>query len=1199
VLNRLYIVVGVLAILAIAAAYLVPRFIQWGDYRDRMQAVASEVFGEPVEITGDIEFSLLPLPQLRFASVLVGQPGAPTITVESVEAQFSLIDFLRDRYLITRLVLDKPVLHIAVGADGKVDALRLAERVSAADVAVNSAQIVDGRVVVFDARTDETFAAEAITGELRMEALRGPFSFQGSGAYGGAIYALRFSTAAIDATGGTQLSAFVRPEDEGFSLSAEGLLATGEAPGFEGNLTYRQSPSRGDAPEDAGKGDFVVTSKVAVSPERVLLSEYTLVPDENRAGTRLQGAAEVKLGQDRSFNAVISGGVLAMPPRDATEEPIAPPYELVRLLAELPLPPAPGLPGTVGIDIAELGVRAVSLRDVRLDATTDADGWTIKEFSAELPGGSRLTLSGELTVAAGKPDFTGSLSLATRRLDVLARLWRKPDKGNPLFNMPAALVARVSLVGETLSLSEASLNLDGMNHPVSAEIGFGSTSRHLNFTADLRDLDAASSAALAALLPDLAQDGSFAASFPKGRFSVVARAATINGLQGKNMRARGSWEGGVLVVNELSADDLGGARFAGKLTAFGTLAKPEISGTGSVSIRSAGAPALALFYDAIAASPSVRAFLDRAVPADVALRLDAPSGEGGQTLAVSGRVGGSELTLDAQLGQGVMRALGSPMSVKLDLKSADAQAFTAQLGLGEISLMPTGVPMRLVGVIEGSMANSLETTLRLEGGEDSIAFAGNVVVTDPEEISGNGSIRATLSDASALAVLAGAEGINVPAFSGAARLEFAGTRSLRLKGIEAESGGRTASGELTLTRTGETSAVAGTLSVGDLDAAGLFAALAGPAALISSGDSPWPEGPISIGVAPRRTVGRVAITTPAIAVGDRAIIRDAHFDLDWDAATVRLRDLAGAVGAGKMSMELAICCAGPLTDKQVSGRMALTGVEIDAIASPAMAAALDGVIDAGARFEGTGDSLLSAVRAMTGDGNYTITGLKAEHFNPGTFAEVATLEGVLDMEPAALSAQIIDRLDDQPFVAEEVRGGFTIAGGVVRSGNLAVQGEGARLFGNTSLRLADLSLDGGYAMTPTEVAAASAPVDQLGAQVSTEIGGTLAAPEGAFDVAALVDAIMVRAYEVEVARLEQLRAEDDARRQAAAEERARLAEEAARKAAAKKAAEEAAAKAAAEEAAKQKAEEEAAAKKAAEEEALRRALQPQPLDLGI
>ena len=1194
-LNRLYIVIGVLAILAIAAAYLVPRFIQWGDYRDRMQAVASEVFGEPVEIAGDIEFSLLPQPQLRFANVLVGQPGAPTITVENVEAQFSLIDFLRDRYLITRLVLDKPVLQIAIGADGKVNAgLRLAERVTTADVAVTSAQVVDGKVVVSDARTDETVAVEAITGELRMEALRGPFSFQGEGAYGGATYAVRLSTAAIDAQGGTQLSAFVRPADDGFSLSTEGLLAAGESPGFDGTLTYRQAPGGADAPEDAGKGDFVVTSKVMASPERILLSEYTLVPDENRAGTRFQGAAEVTLGKDRSFNAVISGGVLAMPPRDATAEQIAPPYELVRLLAELPLPPAPGLPGTVGIDIAELDLRAVSLRNVRLDATAGAAGWSIKEFTAELPGASRLTLSGELTVAAGKPDFAGSLSLATRRLDVLARLWRKPAEGSPLFNMPAALIARVSLVGETLSLSEASLNLDGMNHPVSAEIGFGSNSRHLNFTADLRDLDASASAALFALLPDLAQDAGFAASFPRGRFSVAARTAIIDGLQGTNMRARGSWEGGVLVVDEMTAEDLGGARFSGKVTAFGTLARPEISGAGSVSVAASNAPALQLFYDAIAAPPSVRAFLNRAFPADIAVRLDAPSGEGGQTLAVSGRVGESELTLDAQLGQGVMRALSSPMSVKLDLQSADPQALTAQLGLGEISLMPTGVPMRLVGLIEGAMSNSLETTLRLEGGEDSIAFAGNVVVTDPEEISGNGSIRASLSDPSALVVLAGAAGVNVPAFSGAARLEFAGTRSLRLKGIEAESGGRTASGELALTRAGETSAVSGTLALADLDAASLFAALAGPAAMITTGDSLWPEGPISIGEAPRRTAGRVAITTPAIGVGDRTVIRDAHFDLDWDAANLRLRDLAGDVGAGKVNMELVLCCAGPLTDKQVSGRVALTGVEIDTILPAAMASALDGSIDAGARFEGTGDSLLAALGAMTGDGNYTITGLKAEHFNPGTFAEVASLDDVLDMEPDALSALIVDKLDDQPFVAEEVRGGFTIAGGVLRSGNLAVQGDGARLFGDTSLRLSDLTLDGGYAMTPTEPAAKGEPVDQLGAQVSARIGGTLAAPQGEFDVAALVDAIMVRAYEVEVARLEQLRAEDEARRQAAAEERARLAEEAARKAA-----EEAAAKKAAEEAAAKAAAEEAARKKAEEEEALRRALQPQPLDLGI
>ncbi|MDP1732445.1 MAG: AsmA family protein [Devosia sp.] len=1189
VLNRLYIVIGLLAILLISAAFVVPRFIQWGDYRDRMQAIASEVFGAPVAITGDIEFSLLPQPQMRFGNMVVGPPGRPVITVESVEAQFSLMDFIRDRYLVTRLVLERPVLEIAIDSAGKMKAgLQLAERVTTADVSVASAQIVDGRAVLSDARSDETFTSSGIDGELRMEALRGPFAFQGNGDHDGQAYAIRFATSSVDAAGVAQLSVFVRPSDERFSLSAEGLLTSSEVPHFAGTMTYRQAPRASQARlEDAGRGDLVVTGKVQASATKVLLTDYTVIPDENRAGTRLQGAAEVQLGRDRSFNAVISGGVMALPPRDATvEQPIAP-YELVRLLAELPLPPTPGLPGTVGIDIAELNLRAVSLRNVRLDATADAAGWTVKEFAAQLPGASRLRVSGVITSAAGRPNFSGRFSLATQRLDVLALLWRKPVEGNPLFSMPGTLEARISLVGETLSVSGATLVVGGKSHEFSAEMGFGNTSRHLNVSARFGALDARDSTVLAALLPDLGQDPRFGTTFPKGRFDIAAQAATVSGVAGSDLSARGSWEGGVLVIDEIAAGDLGGARFTGKLTAFGSLSRPELSGSGSIVIASPDAPALAHLYDAIAAPVSVREFLHRSFPADLAMRLDAPSGDGGQTLAVSGRVGSSELTLDAQLGAGFVRALAGPMSIRLDIRAADPQAMTAQLGLGEFSLTPTGAPMHLVALIEGSMANSLETTVRVDGGGDSLAFAGNVVVNDPSELSGNGTIKATLSDLSALTASIGAEGLYVPAVSGTARIDFAGPRSLRLGSIDAVSGGQRVTGNLVLTRTGGTSAVAGALALGALDAAGLFAVLAGPAALLTTGESPWPDGPLAIGDTPRRTMGRVAVTAPAITAGTRSVVTDAQFELDWDATGIRLRDLAGSIGDGKVRMELGICCAGPLADKQVSGRLELTGVAIDALVPQAVARTLAGAVDGGARFEGTGDSFLAALRGMTGDGNYTVRRLRAEEFNPATFAEVAAIDTIVDMEPEALRALIVDKLDDGPFLADEVKGGFTIAGGVLRSGNLAVQGDGVRLFGNTSLRLADLSLDGSYAMSPTGRAVPNALMDQLGAQVTARIGGTLFSPERRYDVTVMVDAIMVRAYEIEVARLEQLRAEDEARRQAAAEERARLAEEAVKKAA--------------EDAAARKAAEEAAAKAAAEEEALRRALQrtQRPLDLGL
>ena len=157
------------------------------------------------------------------------------------------------------------------------------------------------------------------------------------------------------------------------------------------------------------------------------------------------------------------------------------------------------------------------------------------------------------------------------------------------------------------------------------------------------------------------------------------------------------------------------------------------------------------------------------------------------------------------------------------------------------------------------------------------------------------------------------------------------------------------------------------------------------------------------------------------------------------------------------------------------------------------------------------------------------------------------------------------------------------------------------MFGSGSLRLADLAIAGDYTLTPTSITPA-ALVDAGSARVVARLGGTLWAPERTFDVSGLVDAIMVKAYEAEVARLEKLRAEDEARKLAEEAEKERLAAEEA----AKKAAEEAAAKKAAEDEAARKAAEEAAAKKAAEdaaaqEEAIKKAMEEfnKPMDIGL
>lgn len=1181
-LNRLYIVVGVLAILALAAAFVAPAFIPWGNYRDRLADIAGEVLGAPVRIEGDIHFTLLPQPKLELAGVSAGPPDAPNLTVQSVEAEFSLIDFIRDRYTITRLALVGPHVEVHVGSDGSVDTgMALPQAVSTSNISVANATISGGEVRVSDNRSGEAHLATGIAGELKLEALRGPFSFAGSGSLDGEGYSLRVTTGILADDGTATLAASLRPLDDSYSLSLEGTMKPGLLPTFSGTMAYRQKPPKPAEGErdDIGRGDFVITSRVEASPAKVLLGDYTVVPDENRAATRLVGAADLSLGNNMRFNAVISGGLMALPPRDATAEQAVEPYELVRLLRELPIPAAPALAGTVGIDIAELDLRAFSLRNVRLDATARDGGWDVESFTGDLPGETRLRLAGRVTTDTGHTEFSGTVSVATPRLDAFSTLWRKPADGNPLFNMPGSIEAQVDLVGETLSLSDGRLTLDGETRSFSAQAGVGAT-RDIHLDANLGKLDASRSAALFALLPDPRKDPAFGATFPSGEFDFTAESVTIDGLPGRDLAAKGSWDGGVLVLDRLAAADLGGLQLEASLTAFGSFDKPELSGTASLKAASAGAPAAARFFEAVKAPLALRAALLTSFPAELTLKLGAPTGEGAQTLEATGTLGPSTIDASSQIDSGFLRALDGRFKLELDLKSSDARGMTAQLGLGDVSLFPEGEPMHLAGVIEGDVGSSLSATLRVEGGGDSLGFSGNVVVTDPDRFTGKGTLKATLAEPSALAGRLGVDGLALPALSGSATLEFAGERSVSLTGINGSSDGGSFSGQLLFSKPAETGQVSGKLSIASADAAGLTRVLVGPAALLSTG-GPWPDGPFSTGLSPRTTSGRVEVDIPSLSIAESKIA-DASFDLDWDATSVRLRDLSGKIGAGSIRLELAVCCVGPLSDKQITGRIGLTQVALDDIAPAAVGAVLDGTINASGQFDATSGSLAGIFRALTGEGTYTVDSLGIAGLNPRAIADVSALDTILEQQAEQLTALIEDRLDDGAFGAPQVSGSFTVAGGVLRLPNLTVTGETGGLFGSAQLRLADLGLSGSYSITPTAVAAAQ-PADITSSQVTANLGGTLLAPAVSYDFSGLIDAIMVKAYEAEVARLEQLRAEDEARKRA--EEDARIAEEVA----AKKAAEDAAAIKAADEVAQTKAAEQAAARKKAEEEAASRA----------
>ncbi|WDR05351.1 AsmA-like C-terminal region-containing protein [Devosia rhodophyticola] len=1188
-LNRIYIVIGLLAIMALAAAFIAPRFIQWSDYRDRMEILASGVLGTEVSIRGDIEFSLLPQPRLHFADVIVGDLEDPAATVAQVDAEFSLMDFLRDNYRVTKLVLNGPVVDLKVDESGLFGSgFDIKGAAGGGNVDVAEASIVKGSMRLRDERSGELYVAEEIDGVLKLGAIDGPYQFQGNLDYQDQRYNVRLNSSVADGDGNNRVSAFVQTEG-GYSLAADGLLKPGIAPRFEGAITYRQKPPATDVADDI-RGDLVLESKVNVSTDRVVLIGYTLQPDENRAGTRLTGAASIQLGARRSFDAVISGGVFALPPRDASEDLASLPYDFVRTLSELPPPIIPPMPGRIGVDLAEIGLRSFALRAVRLDAHTDGRAWAIDQFIAKLPGDTDVRASGTLNADEGRPAFSGQMSLSTERLDAVGQMWRKGGEVNPLFGMHAALSGRLMLAGNALGLSEAAFTLGEVSHSIGLRIGFG-RERRLDVTGKFGVLSPNDSAALAALLPDLSSSPNFAISFPEGSFGLSSASADLFGLTGTKLVAEGQWSKDRISFNKLVADDLGGVSLDATLFARGTLAAPQIWGSGKVGAQSGSAPGLMALYDRLDIGAGVREKLALSAPAALDFELDQPDGGGSQTLALNGKLDTSTLSLRGQLAGGLLAASNGQIALNGTLESRNPDALTRQLGLGEAALFAPDEGLFVSGRLDGAMAQGFSVRVNASSGEDHLGFTGDIAVQPDDEIDGTGALNGYLSDASGLARIIGAGGLTLPGGSANARVHFEGERVLRLTEIDGQAGGNNFAGNISLTRTGGVGVVSGNLALDQADFAIVVKALSGPASMLKGDGAIWPDGPLDIGEQNRDSRGSIAISAPNLSVAGRDALTDARFNLQWDDSRLRLSRFTANLGGGQISGDVAICCSDKLTNKTLSGRVSLADVQLADVLPPALAEGLSGVVDGGVQFSGTGASLADLARNMTGEGSFSTRTLKVNQFDPQVFPAVASLDNLLEINGVALGQQITEGLNKGAFEAASGDGAFTIAGGVLRLANLSIDGNSGRIAGEVDVALETLGLSGNFVLTPRDFVDVNNLLNQNTARIVAQLDGTMLAPERTLDLDGLIATVQMRANENELARLEKLRAEDAARQKAAAEARNALI------AAQRKRQEEEAAAAAAEAEKQRQAEE---ARQLQQQEQEPQPTPPQePLDLGL
>lgn len=436
-----------LLVLLVGCVWVLPRMLDWNQYRDGIAALATGGLGRPVRIGGTVTLNLLPQPILTASGITVDDTGdGVVLTAQELRLRVALGSLLAGRVDARDLTLRGAELHLpwppAPGA--------LAQRPPAWLTGLR-ARVEDSRIQV------------------------GGVSFSGIEA----MLVTDPDTGTLSATGVGQLAA--RPWRFTVRLGR---------PGRDGGASLDVSLD-GDGPlRDTGGtfsgqlgGDGAVSGRVAGRGSD--LSQLLPAPPVAWRGEgRLNAAAGLAVADELSME--IGGS----PARGAVALRVLPHARLDLSLAAgrldldawLPVllrgpGSGPGITMPTGIDLsAEAATLAGgTVRRLRGAFDLDDEGVAVRDTVAVLPGDARLMLSGRIPARSRRPgatpEFEGAARLNAPDLRSTLR-WLEPFApaafgAAPLSALPPGVLrtadvsANVTLGAGQASLSDASGTLDG------------------------------------------------------------------------------------------------------------------------------------------------------------------------------------------------------------------------------------------------------------------------------------------------------------------------------------------------------------------------------------------------------------------------------------------------------------------------------------------------------------------------------------------------------------------------------------------------------------------------------------------------------------------------------------------------------------------------------------------------------------------
>ncbi len=475
---------GLALALLVAAALIVPGFLDWSRYAGLIEAQAEAVTGRDVNIAGDVRISLLPTPKLTLGKLtLANVEGASTphmLEIASMTAELSLGSLFRGDLEVSRLTVDAPRLWLEETAEGRSNwqfrngstGQENAQGDTVADplqgmppVTIGEIEITKGWIGFSNLGLGTHYTIDAINALLGADGLAGPYRSKGTASIGG-------HAAAFTATLGEVSSEKAYPANVAFTFENAELAFRGIVTGRGGDVRFDGAISAAAAADLTPElGALTAGQPVSLTAGLVAAPDgLTLRDIEAEAGAvKMSGNVAATSGSQFVVTAALAVNRIDLTgfetagialDREAVVQAVSSliagaPDGSYDLVAEQVRLPATGLPTGGGFAV---------LTDVNL-ITTVADGAvSVTALDATLAGDTHTQITGALALGNEGPYFSGDVALTSKDPKEFAA-WLGSGSVPPVLGaMPLETLdgrGGVFLTPERLGLDRLVLMIDG------------------------------------------------------------------------------------------------------------------------------------------------------------------------------------------------------------------------------------------------------------------------------------------------------------------------------------------------------------------------------------------------------------------------------------------------------------------------------------------------------------------------------------------------------------------------------------------------------------------------------------------------------------------------------------------------------------------------------------------------------------------